>query len=71
MATITSAFAPSEYLTPKEVFDEFRIPPTTQSVWRCLNRHGWRDITIRAGRKILYRRSDILSWMEARCGLAT
>jgi hypothetical protein len=71
MATITSAFGQSEYLTPKEVFDEFRIPVETQNVWRSGNRHGWRDLSIRAGRKILYRRADILSWLEARRGLAT
>jgi hypothetical protein len=70
MATNTLAFAQSDYLTPREVEREFKIPIPTQNVWRCRNAHGWRDLTIRAGRKILYRRSDILSWLEAWRGLA-
>jgi hypothetical protein len=71
MAADTLAFAQSEYLTPREVAQDFKIPIPTQNVWRCHNRYGWRDLTIKAGRKILYRRADILSWLEARRGLAT
>jgi hypothetical protein len=71
MATDTLAFAQSEYLTPPEVARDFKIPIETQNVWRCHNRHGWGDLTIRAGRKILYKRSDILDWLESRRGLAT
>lgn len=63
--------ASDEYLTPQEVDRDFKIKVETQNVWRCYNRYGWRDITIRAGRKILYKRSDILNWLEARRGLAT
>jgi len=57
-------------LTPKQVADEFGIADTTQAVWRCVNRYGWRDITIKLGRLIRYDRRDIERWLEGRKGLA-
>lgn len=56
----------ANYLTPDEVEAEFKIPKTTQAVWRCVNRYGWRRLTIKRGSRILYARSDLEKWMESR-----
>ena len=54
---------------PADVEIEYGIPETTQAVWRCVNRYGCRDMTIKLGRRIAYRRSDIELWLESRRGL--
>lgn len=55
-----------KYMSPLDVEREFLIPIPTQNVWRYLNRYGWRNLTIKLGRKVAYRRSDIESWVESR-----
>ncbi len=59
----------SDLVFPPDVEIEYGIPETTQAVWRCVNRYGWRDMTIKLGRRIAYRRSDIELWLESRRGL--
>lgn len=60
----------SDLVFPLDVKIEYGIPETTQAVWRCTNRYGWRDITIKLGRRIAYRRLDIEHWIESRRGLS-
>ena len=59
----------SDLVFPPDVEIEYKIPVSTQAVWRCTNRYGWRDMTIKLGRRIAYRRSDIELWLESRRGL--
>ncbi len=59
----------SGLISPKEVASEYDISVHTQNIWRFYNRYGWRDITIRVGRKVAYRRDDIEKWLESRRGL--
>ncbi len=71
---VQSAISPiiagkSDLIFPPEVEIEFKIRVPTQAVWRCTNRYGWRDITIKLGRRVAYRRSDIERWLESRRGL--
>ncbi len=56
-------------ISPAEVEQEFGILQQTQAVWRCANRYGWRDITVKLGRKVAYLRRDIEAWIESRRGL--
>ncbi len=60
--------SPGDILTPLEVEADYRIPVSTQYVWRCNNRYGWRDLGIKLGRKLAYRREDIENWLNARTG---
>ena len=59
----------SDLIFPPEVEEDYDIPIPTQEVWRCTNRYGWRDITIKLGRRVAYRRSDIELWLDSRRGL--
>jgi hypothetical protein len=59
----------SSLIFPDQVEAEYGIRQQTQAVWRCTNRYGWRDLTIKLGRKVAYFRSDIESWLESRRGL--
>ena len=59
----------SDLVFPPDVEKDYGIREPTQAVWRCTNRYGWRDITIKLGRRIAYRRSDIELWLESRRGL--
>jgi hypothetical protein len=59
----------SGLISPAEVEHEYDIAEQTQAVWRCDNRYGWRDLTIKIGRKVRYRRRDIEAWLESRRGL--
>lgn len=59
----------SDLVSPPEVEEDYGIPEPTQAVWRCTNRYGWRDITIKLGRRVAYRRSDIELWLDSRRGL--
>jgi len=67
----TAAFGneSAQILSPDDVARDYGIPKTTQYVWNCSNRYGWRDLTIKVGRNTRYRRSDIESWLSARQGL--
>ena len=50
-------------LTAEEAAKLLRVEPQTLAVWRCL-----RTVNIpfiRAGRKILYKESDVLAFVEA------
>jgi hypothetical protein len=60
----------SDLIFPPDVASDYDIPENTQSVWRCTNRYGWRDLTIKLGRRIAYRRADIEAWLESRRGMA-
>jgi hypothetical protein len=59
----------SDLIFPKQVEEEYGILQQTQAVWRCENRYGWRDFTIKLGRKVAYLRRDIEAWIESRRGL--
>lgn len=58
----------SDLLTPQQVFKEYLIPVSTQRVWKCMNRFGWRDIAIKLGHKTVYRRGALEEWLSARTG---
>lgn len=60
----------SGLMFPPEVEVEYGIPQNTQAIWRCTNRYGWRDMTIKMGRRIAYRRTEIEEWLDSRRGLA-
>jgi hypothetical protein len=60
----------SELMTPSDVEREFLIPISTQTVWRCHDRYGWKKITIKLGRKIVYRRSTVEDWITSRTGMS-
>jgi hypothetical protein len=59
----------STLISPAEVEKEYGILQQTQAVWRCENRYGRRDFTIKLGRKIAYLRRDLEAWIESRRGL--
>jgi len=59
----------TEILTPEDVERDYSIPVSTQRVWKCRNRYGWADLTIKVGRSTRYRRADIETWLQARKGV--
>ena len=61
----------SELTGPAEVHRDYGILESTQAVWRSTNRYGWRDLAIKVGRNVRYRRADIEAWLSSRKGLAT
>ena len=50
----------------KTIAADYGIPVTTQEVWHATNRYGWRDLAIKVGRLVWYRREDIERWFESR-----
>jgi hypothetical protein len=42
------------------------IPASTQRVWRCTNRYGFRDLVIKLGRKVAYDRKAFEAWIDSR-----
>lgn len=58
-----------DYITPKDVAEFFHIPVSTQRVWKSTNRYGWRNLTIKRGACVIYKKSDIEAWIESRKGL--
>jgi len=56
---------PQDVLTPKHVAAQYGIAEQTQAGWRSTNKYGWREITLKAGKLVRYRRSDIDQWLEA------
>ncbi len=53
-----------ELLTEVEAAFEIDVTPGTLSVWRSTGRYGIPFIKI--GRKVRYRKSDLLAWLESR-----
>lgn len=53
----------AEYLLSAEVAVLLRKPPRGMAVERCLRRDH--PPYIKIGRKILYKRADVLAWLEA------
>ena len=55
------------FLTPQELFEQFRIPVSTQKVWRWQTRHNKPNNPgipfVKVGRRVLYPRAEILDWM--------
>lgn len=69
-AAIAEVITPRSHLiSPEQVETDYGIAEQTQAVWRCTNRYGWRNLTIKLGRKVVYRRTDIEAWLESRRGL--
>jgi predicted DNA-binding transcriptional regulator AlpA len=52
-----------EYLTPAEVSEIARKPIKSLAVDRCLRRDH--PPYFKFGRKVLYKKSDVLAWLEA------
>lgn len=59
----------SQIITPEDVARDYGIPVRTQHVWKCANRYGWADLTIKVGRSSRYRRADIEAWLQSRKGV--
>lgn len=55
-----------QLLSTRDFAVEYGVPETTQAVWRCTNRYGFRDLVIKLGTGIRYRRSDVEAWLESR-----
>lgn len=51
---------------PPEVASTHGIPIETQSVWRCTNRYGFRNLVIKLGRKVAYDRCAFEEWIDSR-----
>ncbi len=52
----------SEYLTTEEIAQLFRTSPGTVRYWRHV---GKGPRSFRAGRRVLYRESDVRAWADA------
>lgn len=63
------ATAKTQLLTPTDVEREFGIPVRTQRMWKYRNSYGWRDLTIKVGAMVRYRRADIDAWLQSRKGV--
>jgi len=57
-----------DLIDPDTAERDYQIPKATQAVWRCANRYGWGDMTIKVGRRVKYLRSDIEAWIVSRKG---
>jgi excisionase family DNA binding protein len=53
-----------DLLDEKEAAELLDTAPGTLSVWRCTGRYKLPFLKI--GRKVRYRRTDLLAWMESR-----
>lgn len=62
---------PEQLLSPLDLFRETGIAVSTQAVWRSGNRYGWREISIKVGRSVRYKRADVEAWLRGRKGLVT
>jgi excisionase family DNA binding protein len=49
-------------LTVAEAADLLRLPPGTLRTWRSLNRG---PKSLKLGRRVLYRRGDVVEWLRA------
>lgn len=52
-----------DLLTLKEVSSQLRVPEGTLRYWRHLGTYG--PQSVRIGRRVLYRRTDVKRWLEA------
>lgn len=52
-----------------DVEREYGIPVRTQRMWKYRNSYGWRDLTIKVGAMVRYRRADIDAWLQSRKGV--
>ncbi len=59
----------TNYLSSLEIERDYGIKVQTQDAWRHHNRYGWRDLAIKVGRNVRYRRSDVEAWLESRKGI--
>ena len=66
MATATMS---DRLLDEAEAAEILAIAPQTLSIWRSTGRYGLRFI--RVGRRVRYRRSDLLEWIESRVRVST
>ncbi len=53
---------PEQYLITEELAERFRTSPGTVRYWRHV---GKGPKSFRAGRRVLYRESDVRAWAEA------
>ena len=56
--------AERELLTEAEAAEKIEVSPGTLSVWRSTGRYSLKFIKV--GRKVRYRRSDVIAWLESR-----
>ena len=56
----------TDLLSPIDFEREYGTPETTQAVWRCTNRYGFRQLVIKVGANVRYRRADVERWLESR-----
>ncbi len=54
----------ADLLDEKAAADLLDVSPGTLSIWRSTGRYNLRFLKI--GRKVRYRRSDLLAWLESR-----
>jgi len=57
----------ADLITPLDVAaPPYEIPENTQAVWRSTNRYGFRELVIKLGSSVRYRRADLERWIESR-----
>lgn len=61
--------AGTELLDDKAAAELLGVSPGTLAVWRCTGRY--RLPFLKVGRKVRYRRADLLAWLESRTHQAT
>ena len=64
MSIETLIEAVRELLSEQEAAEVLDVSPGTLSVWRSTGRYQLKFLKI--GRKVRYRRSDLLAWLAAR-----
>lgn len=52
----------NEFLTTAELAGEVRSPEATVRYWRHI---GYGPKSIKVGRRVLYRRADVQSWLDS------
>jgi hypothetical protein len=55
-----------ELLSPLDVARYYTISENTQALWRHENRYGFRDLVIKLGSSVRYRRADLERWLDSR-----
>ena len=53
-----------DYITPTELFEEFKIPLQTQAKWRMNGNNKIKIPFIKLGRRIVYKRSSIEEFLD-------
>ncbi len=67
MDTAKLATASGALLDEKAAAEFLTVSPGTLSVWRCTGRYGVPFIKV--GRRVKYRRTDLIAWLESRTRL--